>query len=142
MWLRNYKLFYLGSFTHVVVMSDERPELSTKWRISRVFLSINLLLATLCDTLIKIWENDWFLRLIWSFSEFVSENKFVFRICLWIIIHGNIWSVNLDKNTNRQIFQSDFCILFYVYYKSPLAMLLVISLHWNESEVLSNLLQW
>ena len=31
--LRNYKLLYFGSFTVFDVMS-ERPELSTKWRIS------------------------------------------------------------------------------------------------------------
>ena len=32
MRLRNYKLLYFGSFTEFDVMSEERPELSRKWR--------------------------------------------------------------------------------------------------------------
>ena len=31
-WLGNYKLFYFESFTQIGVMSDERFELSIKWR--------------------------------------------------------------------------------------------------------------
>ena len=44
------------------------------WRL--VFSSIILLLATICDTLIRIRENHWLLRLMSSFSESV------FRICV------------------------------------------------------------
>lgn len=36
-WRRNYKLLYYGSSTQVGVMSDKRPELSTKWRMSGKF---------------------------------------------------------------------------------------------------------
>ena len=38
-WLRNSNLFYFGSFTEIDVMSEERPELSRKWRISRKLFS-------------------------------------------------------------------------------------------------------
>ena len=31
-WLRNYKVFYFGSFTEFDVMLEECPELSRKWR--------------------------------------------------------------------------------------------------------------
>ena len=33
MQLRNHDLFYLGSLTEFAMMSEERPELSRKWRI-------------------------------------------------------------------------------------------------------------
>ena len=33
-WLRNYNLSYSGSFSEFDVMSEERPKLSRKWRIS------------------------------------------------------------------------------------------------------------
>ena len=50
-------------------------------------------LATLCDILITIRENHWLLRLIWRFSESMSEYESVFRICVWIIIHVTlIWN--------------------------------------------------
>ena len=80
-WLRNYKVFYFGSFIEFDVMSEERPELS------RNIPSIIWSLATLCDTLITFRENHWLLRLIWRFSESVSEYESVFRIFVWIIIH-------------------------------------------------------
>ena len=59
------------------------------WRL--VFSSINWLLPTLFDTLITIRENHWLLRIIWRFSEYVSEYESVFRICVWIIIHKRKW---------------------------------------------------
>ena len=33
--IENYKSLHIVSFTHIDVISDERPKLSTKWRISR-----------------------------------------------------------------------------------------------------------
>ena len=61
------------------------------WRL--VFPARIWSLATLCDTLITFGENHWLLRLIWRFSESVSEYESVFRICVWIIIH-HIYSSN------------------------------------------------
>ena len=55
------------------------------WRL--VFPSRSWSLATLCDTLITFSENHWLLRLIWRFSESVSEYESVFGICVWIIIY-------------------------------------------------------
>ena len=67
----------------------ETPQIIDKmtnfWRL--VFSSIIWLLATLCNTLIRIRENHWFLRLISRFSESVSEYESAFEICVWIIIH-------------------------------------------------------
>ena len=88
-WLTNYKLFYFGSVTQVGVMSEKRPQIIGKmtdfWRV--IFSSIIWLLATLCDTLKTIRKNHWLLRIIWSFSESVSEYKSVFRICVWLLIY-------------------------------------------------------
>ena len=85
-WLRNYKLWYFASFTQVFW---ETPRIIVKmmnfWRL--FFLSINWLLATLCDTLITIRESHCLLRIIWSFSKPVSDHKCVFRICIWLIIY-------------------------------------------------------
>ena len=33
-WFRNYNIIYFWSFTEIDLMSEERPELSRKWRIS------------------------------------------------------------------------------------------------------------
>ena len=55
------------------------------WRL--VFSSIIWSLATLYDTLITLRENHWLLRLIWRFSESVSEYESVFQMCVWITIH-------------------------------------------------------
>ena len=62
-------------------------KMTNVWRL--VFLSIIWLLATLCNTLITFRENHWLLRLIWRFSESVSEYESVFRTCVWIMIHQN-----------------------------------------------------
>ena len=48
------------------------------WRL--VFSSIISLLATRCDTLITVRENHWLLRVIWSFSESMTEYESVFRM--------------------------------------------------------------
>ena len=50
-------------------------------------MSINWLLTTPCDTLIKLGENHLLLRVIWRFYKSASEYESVFRICAWIIIH-------------------------------------------------------
>ena len=88
-WLTNYKLFYFGSVTQVGVMLEKRPQIIGKmtdfWRV--IFSSIILLLATLCDTWKTNRKNHWLLRIIWSFSESVSEYKSVFRICVWLLIY-------------------------------------------------------
>ena len=55
------------------------------WRL--VFLSIIWSWARLCDTLVRIREDHWLLRLILSFSESMSEYESVFRTCVWIISH-------------------------------------------------------
>ena len=34
MWVKNYDLFYFGSFIESDVMLEEHPKLSRKWRIS------------------------------------------------------------------------------------------------------------
>ena len=58
------------------------------WR--PVYSLIICLLAALCDTLIRITENHWFLRLISNFSESFSEYESAFRICVGIIIHAKL----------------------------------------------------
>ena len=55
------------------------------WRL--LFPSRSWSLATLCDTLITFREYHLLLRLIWRFSESVSEYESVFGICVWIIIY-------------------------------------------------------
>ena len=101
-------------------------KMTNVWRL--VFLSIIWLLATLCNTLITFRENHWLLRLIWRFSESVSEYESVFRICLWIIIHkfellseqlkGNIYvlifsETNIDDSFPvGQFLIEGFCTLY------------------------------
>ena len=92
-WLRQYNFFLFWKFHLVWCDVGETPRIIEKmtnfWRL--VFSSINWLLATLFDTLITIRENHWLLRIIWRFSEYVSEYESVFRICVWIIIHKRKW---------------------------------------------------
>ena len=92
-WLRTYRLWYFRSFTELVAMSEKRPELWAKWgTFGDLFFRQSL--ATLCDTLIIFREKHWLLRLIWRFSESLSEYESVFQICVWIIIHlFNIHSI-------------------------------------------------
>ena len=84
-WLWNYKLLNFERFTQVVVISEGRTELSIKWRISGDLFFINKLAFD--NSLIKMRENYCLLRIIWGFSESVSECLSVFQICVWIIIH-------------------------------------------------------
>ena len=92
------EVFYFGSFTEFDVMSEECLEF---WL---VFPSIIWSLATLCDTLITFRKNHWLLKVIWRFSESVSEYESVFRICVWIIIHKKTSPSFLKFYFSRPVF--------------------------------------
>ena len=82
----------------------ETPRIINKmtnfWRL--VFPSIIWLLATLCDVVMKIRENQWLLRLISSFSESVSEYESVY---LNMNLHKKRCKKNskYDKNNFRLV---------------------------------------
>ena len=80
---------YVGETPRII------DKMTNFWRL--VFASIIWLLATLCNTLIRIREKHCFLRVILSFSESASENESVFWICVWIIIDGIGWFSMIRK---------------------------------------------
>ena len=82
---------YVGEAPRII------DKMTNFWRL--VFLSINWLLATLCDTLITIRENHWLLRIMWRFSKSVSECESVLRICVWLIIHTH-FPIKSFRNCN------------------------------------------
>ena len=73
-----------GFWVYLVLVTWLMPWIIGKmtdfWRL--VFSSIISLLATRCDTLITVRENHWLLRVIWSFSESMTEYESVFRMCV------------------------------------------------------------
>ena len=79
-WHRNYYLFYFGSFTEFDVMSEERPELSTKWWTFGDLAKANMKIFRIC---VWIWicvSNVCLNNKSWKFSifeKFFIKNNFV-----------------------------------------------------------------
>ena len=85
-WLRNYKTFYFGSFTEFDEMSEERPELSRKWRICgklnwlrsyRLWYSLEVLLSLWwCRrNALNYWQNDGFLETGFFVNNLIVGNS-------------------------------------------------------------------
>ena len=107
-WSRDSETAGFFDFANILRLSLSRrntqiiDKITNFWRL--VFASINCLLATLCNSLITIRENHWLLRIVWSFSESVSEYKSVSNMCLY----NNSWII---KSMRKQ-----YCANFWVNY--------------------------
>ena len=76
MWLRNYKLWYFGSFTQIVVMLEKRLEFPTDEFLQICFLVSQLVVGNS----LRYFNNNKRKSLV------AEDNMKFFRICFWIWI--------------------------------------------------------